>query len=68
MKWITKQTLPRSSYGMARWLLGLALAVDLALMTELDAELLQVSLAAIHVHSDGSLRIKLKNNQVIERR
>ena len=37
-------------------------------MTELDAELLQVSLAAILVHSDGSLRIKLKNNQVIERR
>ena len=30
MKWITKQTLPRSSYGIARWLLGLA--VDLALM------------------------------------
>ena len=37
-------------------------------MTELDAELLQVSVAAILVHSDGSLRIKLKNNQVIERR
>lgn len=37
-------------------------------ITELDAELLQVSVAAIHVHSDGSLRIKLKNNQVIERR
>lgn len=37
-------------------------------MTELDVELLQVSVDAIHVHSDGSLRIKLKNNQVIERR
>ena len=37
-------------------------------MTELDAELLQVSVAAILVLSDGSLRIKLKNNQVIERR
>ena len=37
-------------------------------MTELNAELLQVSIAAIHVHSDGSLQIKLKNNQVIERR
>ena len=37
-------------------------------MTELDVELLQVSIAAIHVHSDGSLQIKLKNNQVIERR
>lgn len=37
-------------------------------MTELNAELLQVSVAAIHVHSDGSLQIKLKNNQVIERR
>lgn len=37
-------------------------------MTELDAKLLQISIAAIHVHSDGSLQIKLKNNQVIERR
>ena len=37
-------------------------------MTELDAKLLQVSVAAILVHSDGSLQIKLKNNQVIERR
>lgn len=37
-------------------------------MTELDAKLLQLSVAAIHVHSDGSLQIKLKNNQVIERR
>lgn len=36
-------------------------------ITELDAKLLQVSVAAIHVHSDGSLQIKLKNNQVIER-
>lgn len=36
-------------------------------ITELDVELLQVSVAAIHVHSDGSLQIKLKNNQVIER-
>ena len=37
-------------------------------LTELDAELLQVSVAAIYVHSNGSLQIKLKNNQVIERR
>ena len=37
-------------------------------MTELNAELLQVSVTAIHVHSNGSLQIKLKNNQVIERR
>ena len=37
-------------------------------LTELDVELLQVSVAAIYVHSSGSLQIKLKNNQVIERR
>ena len=37
-------------------------------LTELDVELLQVSVAAIYVHSNGSLQIKLKNNQVIERR
>lgn len=37
-------------------------------LTELDVELLQVSVAAILVHSNGSLQIKLKNNQVIERR
>lgn len=29
---MTKQTVPRGSCGMARWLLGLALAVDFALM------------------------------------
>lgn len=36
-------------------------------MTELDEKLLQVSVASIHVQSDVSLQIRLKNNQIIER-
>ena len=34
-------------------------------MTELDAELLQSSVSAIHCHNDGTLNIQLKNGQVI---
>lgn len=35
-------------------------------MTELDAELLQSTVSAIQVHSNGSLTIRLKNDQIIE--
>ena len=37
-------------------------------MTKLDADLLQSAVSAIHCCSDGTLSIRLKNDQVIERR
>ena len=36
-------------------------------MTELDAEILRSTVSAIQIYSDGSLDIRLKNNQIIGR-
>ena len=38
-----------------------------AIMTELDAELLQSTVAAIHCYTDGTLDVYLKNDQIIGR-
>ena len=35
--------------------------------TELDAEMLRSTVSAIQIYSDGSLDIRLKNNQIIGR-
>ena len=37
------------------------------IMTELDAELLQSTVAAIHCYTDGTLDVYLKNDQIIGR-
>ena len=36
-------------------------------MTELDAEILRSTVSAIQIYSDGSLDIRLKNDQIIGR-